>query len=151
MKELDEIIFDALKANAGLVALTKGKIYSTVVEAPKSDAANTKAPFIVVMDEAFTNDIGTKDTLWESGTDHVKAGVVLAGISRKQVGLMRRKVRQAIADYVAKLQEPPYLTGVSNEGIVFNDLMSYYDDMIHYQADMENHLYDEQEENPSES
>ena len=151
MKELDEIIFDALKANAELVALTKSKIYSTVVEAPKFDAANTKAPFIVVMDEPFTNDLGTKDTMWESGTDHVKAGVVLAGNSRKQVGLMRRKVRQAIADYVAKLQEPPYLTGVSNEGIVFNDLMSYYDDMIHYQADMENHLYDEQEENPIES
>ena len=151
MKELDEIIFDALKANVELVALTKGKIFSTVVEAPKFDAANTKAPFIVVMDEPFTNDLGTKDTMWESGTDHVKAGVVLAGNSRKQVGLMRRKVRQAIADYVAKLDEMPELTGVSNEGIVFNDLMSYYDDMIHYQADMANHLYDEQEENPSES
>ena len=37
--------------------------------------------------------------------------------------------------------------------IVFNDLMSYYDDMIHYQADMENHLFDdyEQEESGSES
>ena len=152
MKELDEILFDALKANAEIVALTKGKIYSTCVEAPKFDAANTKAPFLVVMDEAFTNDLGTKDTLWEGGYDHVKASVVITGNSRKQVGQLRRMVRKAIADYVETLQEVPELTGVSNEGILYNDVMFYYDDMIHYQADMANHIYDdEQEENGSES
>ena len=142
MKELDEILFDAIKANADIVAMTNGKIYSTCVEVPEFNAQNTQAPFIVVMDEPFTNDLGTKDNVWESGMDHVKAGVVITGNSRKQVGELRRLVRKAIADYIATLDESPYLTGVSNEGIVWNDVTFYYDDMIHYQADMENHLYD---------
>ena len=151
MKELDEILFDAIKADAELDRLTGGRIYSTTVEAPMNGEDNTQPPYIVVMDDPFTNDQTTKDNIWESGCDHVKAGVVVTGRNRTECGLVRRLVRKAIARYIATLDEIPTLTGVSNEGIRWNDVTFVYDDMLHYQCDMENHLYDEQEENPIES
>ena len=140
--ELDEILYHALLANAAIVAATEGRIYSTCVEAPKFDADNTQAPFIVVMDDGYDNDLGTKDTLWESDMDHVKASVVITGNSREQAGQLRRMIRKAISDYIATLDEVPYLTSAKNEGIRWNNVEFYYDDMITYQCDMANHLYD---------
>ena len=150
MKELDEIIYDALTADNGIGLLLRGGIHSTCIEVPPTEDDNTPLPYIIITDDPFTNEQGTKDDVWESDTDRVQASVEIAADSPAEVKELRRMVRQAIAAHVATLQNTPYLVSVSNDGIAWDWMKPCYYDRLHYQCEV--NIYDyEQEENPSES
>ena len=154
MKELDEIIYDALTADNGIGLLLRGGIHSTCIEVPPTEDDNTPLPYIIITDDPFQNETGTKDDLWESDTDRVQASVEIAACSPAEVKQLRRMVRQAIAAHVASLPyaDTPQLVSSSNDGIAWDWLKPCYYDRLHYQCDMANHIYDdEQEENGSES
>ena len=103
MKELDEIIYDALTADNGIGLILRGGIHSTCIEVPPTEDDNTPLPYIVITDDPFQNETGTKDDLWESDTDRVQASVEIAANSPAEVKQLRRMVRQAIAAHVASL------------------------------------------------
>lgn len=150
MKELDEIIYDALTADNGIGAILKGGIHSTCIEVPPTEDDNTPLPYLIITDDPFTNETGTKDDVWESNTDRVQASVEIAADSPAEVKELRRMVRQAIAAHVATLQNAPYLVSVSNDGIAWDWMKPCYYDRLHYQCEV--NIYDyEQEENGSES
>lgn len=95
--ELDEIIYAALTANSELSSLAGG-IHSTCIEVPPTDADNTPLPYIIITDDPFQNNTGTKDNVWEGDVDSVQAGVEIAADSPKEVKRLRRLVRKAVAD-----------------------------------------------------
>jgi hypothetical protein len=150
MKELDEIIYDALMNDNAVNLTTRGRIFSTCIPIPPDKEDNTPLPYIIITDDPFQNETGTKDDVWESDTDRVQASIEIASKSPEEVKQLRRMVRRAIAAHVATLQDPPYLVSVSNDGIAWDWLKPCYYDRLHYQCDV-TIQDDEQEENPIES
>lgn len=142
--ELDEIIYAALTADSALSGLAGG-IHSTCIEVPPTDADNTPLPYIIITDDPFQNNTGTKDNVWEGDVDSVQAGVEIAADSPKEVKRLRRLVRKAVADYIetADLENIPYLQNLTNEGIAWDWTKPCYFDTLHYQADMDVNLNDE--------
>jgi hypothetical protein len=142
--ELDEIIYAALTANPELSSLAGG-IHSTCIEVPPTDADNTSLPYIIITDDPFQNNTGTKDNVWEGDVDSVQTGVEIAADSPKEVKRLRRLVRKAVADYIetADLDNLPYLQNLTNEGIAWDWTKPCYYDTLHYQADMDVNLNDE--------
>ena len=147
MKELDEIIYDALTADNGIGLLLRGGIHSTCIEVPPTEDDNTPLPYIIITDDPLQNETGTKDDLWESDTDRVQASVEIAANSPAEVKQLRRMVRQAIAAHVASLpyDQTPELASVSNDGINWDWLKPCYYDRLHYQCDVNIHDYGQEE------
>ena len=145
MKELDEIIYDALTASDGIVAKVGNRIKSTCFEVPPTEDDNTPLPYLIITDDPFTNEQGTKDDVWESDTDRVQASIEIAADSPAEVKELRRMVRQAIAAHVATLQDQPYLVSVSNDGIAWDWLKPCYYDRLHYQCDVNTSDYGQEE------
>ena len=146
MQELDEIIYAALNADETLASVAGG-IHSTCVEVPPTEDDNTPVPYIIITDDPYTNDQGTKDDVWESGVDHVQASVIINASSPAEVKQLRRKIRHAIASYVASMESgQPYLTASSNEGIAWDWQKPCYYDTLHYQCDMDVTLTDDDNE-----
>ena len=147
MKELDEIIYDALTADNGIGLLLRGGIHSTCIEVPPTEDDNTPLPYIIITDDPFQNETGTKDDLWESDTDRVQASVEIAANSPAEVKQLRRMVRQAIAAHVASLSyaETTQLVSSSNDGIAWDWLKPCYYDRLHYQCDVNIHDYGQEE------
>ena len=152
-KELDEIIYDALKANETIVEETGGRIKSTCFEVPPTEDDNTPIPYIIITDDPYQNEMGTKDSVWEGNTDHVQASVIIAADSPASVKRLRRLVRKAIGDYIVENRTGYiYLTAESNDGIQWDWSKPCYYDTIHYSCDMDVNLEDdEQEENTGEA
>ena len=142
--ELDEIIYAALMADP-VLSILQGGIHSTCIEVPPTDADNTPLPYIIITDDPFQNNTGTKDNVWEGDVDSVQAGVEIAADSPKEVKRLRRLVRKAVADYIeqAELENKPYLQNLTNEGIAWDYTKPCYFDTLHYQADMDVNLNDE--------
>ena len=147
MKELDEIIYDALNADNGIGLLLRGGIHSTCIEVPPTEDDNTPLPYIIITDDPFQNETGTKDDLWESDTDRVQASIEIAANSPSEVKQLRRMVRQAIAAHVASLPyaDTPQLVSSSNDGIAWDWLKPCYYDHLHYQCDVNIHDYGQEE------
>ena len=145
MKELNDILIDALAADEEIVALTGGRIYDTCIEVPPTLDDNTPVPYIIVTDDPYSNDTGTKDDVWESDTDRVQCSIEIAEKTPSAVRELRRKVRKAIGQYMQTLEEPPYLVSSSNDGIAWDWLKPCYYDRLHYQCDVNIHDYGQEE------
>ena len=146
MLELDEIFYNALKADSQIVSDTGGRIFSTCVEVPPTDADNTPLPYIIIMDEGLQNDQGTKDDVWESEYDRVQASVQISAISPKEVKRLTRLCRKAIAAYIATMTgEKPYLQALTTDGTAWDWTKPCYYKTLQYQCDVNNTDDDEQE------
>ena len=144
--ELDEIFFNALMADAELVLAVGGRIESTCFEVAPDETDNTKLPNIIITDDGLTNHPTTKDMEWESDEDRVQASVDVAAEDPKQVKQLVRMVRKAIANYMATLDpakdEIPCLQSVQTTGVAWDWMKPCYHDVIIYQCDVDNHIYD---------
>lgn len=141
MAELDEIIYEAIRADAELSGL-QGGIHSTCIEVPPMDADNTPLPYIIITDDSLQNKQGTKDEQWESMFDNVQAGVEIVAISPNEVKRLRRLVRRAIARYMERMDEAPSLLSLTNDGIAWDWTKPCYYDTLHYQCEVINDLTD---------
>lgn len=144
--ELDEIFYAALTSDEGIMTATGGRITSTCFEVSPEKDDNTPLPYIIITDDPFTNEQGTKDTIWESNLDSVQAGVEISAISPKEVKRLRRMVRKAIYDYISTMEgDIPELQSLTNEGIQWDWMKPCYWDKLHYQCVVENIEDDEQD------
>lgn len=141
MAELDEIIYEAIRADAELSSL-QGGIHSTCIEVPPMDADNTPLPYIIITDDSLQNQQGSKDEQWESMYDNVQAGVEIVAISPNEVKRLRRLVRRAIARYMERMDEAPLLLSLTNDGIAWDWTKPCYYDTLHYQCEVINDLTD---------
>ena len=144
--ELDELFFNALKADADLVAAVGGldQIESTCFEVSPDEKDNTKLPCIIVTDDGLTNNLTNKDVEWESGEDRVQASVEVDGCDPKEVKKLIRMVRKAIANYITSLydqgEEIPCLQSVQTSGVAWDWMKPCYHETITYTCDVQNDL-----------
>lgn len=137
MEGLDDIFHEAITADEALLALVGGRVLSTCVEVPPMNDDNTDLPYLIITDDPYNNDVGTKDNVWESTIDHAQASVLINGRSPQEVKKLRGMIRHAITEYVEAMENPPYLTAASNEGIAWDWTKPCYHDALHYQCDIE--------------
>ena len=150
MKSLDEIIYDAICADAALMEAIGSRVVSTCFEVPPAEADNTPLPNIIVTDDGFQNQNGTKDCVWESGEDRVQATVDVAADSPKEVKQIVRKVRKAVETYIGTLytqgEDIPELESLSSDGIAWDWMKPCYYQRLTYQCITKADIDDEQED-----
>jgi hypothetical protein len=142
--ELDELFYNALMADAELVAAVGGRIESTCFEVSPDEQDNTPLPCIIVTDDGLTNNVGTKDDVWEGSEDRVQASVEVDGRDPKEVKQLIRMVRKAISDHIASLYDQgeyiPTLQSEQTNGVAWDWLKPCYHSTITYQCDVKNDL-----------
>ena len=157
--ELDEIIYAAITANETLKTLcgwqpatgstpeVKPRIKSTTFEVPPNKEDNTQVPYIVIYEEQCQNDQGTKDDVWECGSDIVNVGVEFAGNVPAEVKRIRKLIRKSIDSYVKSNEtDIQSLRAINYDGIQWFWEKPCYYDTLHYSCDMVNDLNDNEDE-----
>ena len=143
MKEFDEILYDAIKADTSLMAEIGGRVTSTSFEVSPSEKDNTPLPNIIVTDDGFVNIDPNKDNVWESNQDQVQASVEVAGRSRNEVKRIVRMVRQAVESHIVGLyssgKDTPELQSLSSDGVAWDWRKPCYFQVITYQVTMKNY------------
>ena len=142
--ELDEIIYTALSADETIVQLTEGRIESTCFEEPPANTGNTHVPNIVIEESTGQNELGTKDTIWESNTDVPSVDITINALSKNEVQQLRRLVRKAISSYIESMTSSfPLLRALSWAGVQYDWTKPCYFDTLHYQCEMDINLEDD--------
>lgn len=138
MKQVDEIIYDALMADEALVAAVGSRIVSTCFEVPPTDEDNTPLPNIIITDDGFQNQQSTKDCVWESAEDRVQVGVDIAAASPEEVKRLVRKVRSAVEQYIDTMytsgEDIPELESLSSDGLSWDWMKPCYYQKLTYQC-----------------
>ena len=138
MRQVDEIIYDAIRADGELMTAIGGHVVSTCFEVSPTDADNTPVPYVIVTDEGFQNLTETKDDIWESVEDSVQAGVEVAADSPQEVKRLVRLIRQAVSSYVRQMydegEETPELNSLSSDGVAWDWMKPCYYQRLTYQC-----------------
>ena len=138
MKSVDEIIYDAICADTALMEAIGSRVVSTCFEVPPAEADNTPLPNIIVTDDGFQNQVGSKDCVWESGEDRVQVTVDVAADSPKEVKRLIRMVRRAVENYIILMSATdgciPELDSLSSNGIAWDWMKPCYYQQITYQC-----------------
>lgn len=138
MKQVDEIIYDAIRADEELMTAIKGHVVSTCFEVSPTDADNTPLPYIIVTDDGFQNQVESKDDGWEGKEDRVSVGVEVAAESPQDVKRLIRMVRQAVASYINQMyddgEDIPELDSLSSDGLAWDWTKPCYYQRLTYQC-----------------
>lgn len=138
MKSVDEIIYDAICADTALMEAIGSRVVSTCFEVPPAEADNTPLPNIIVTDDGFQNQVGTKDCVWESGEDRVQVTVDVAASSPEEVRRLIRMVRRAVENHIILMSATdgciPELDSLSSNGIAWDWMKPCYYQQITYQC-----------------
>ena len=138
MKSVDEIIYDAICADTALMEAIGSRVVSTCFEVPPAEADNTNLPNIIVTDDGFQNQNGTKDCVWESGEDRVQATVDVAASSPEEVRRLIRMVRRAVENHIILMSATdgciPELDSLSSNGIAWDWMKPCYYQQLSYQC-----------------
>ena len=150
MKQVDEIIYDAIRADAALMEAIGNRVQSTCFEVSPAEQDNTPIPYVIVTDDGFQNQVGTKDTVGESSEDRVQAGVEVAADSPAEVKRLIKAVRKAVERYVCQMYadgEPtPELESLSSDGLAWDWMKPCYFQRLTYSCTINTDQDDEQDE-----
>ena len=154
MKQVDEIIYDAICADEVLMAAIGGqdRVTSTCFEVSPYEKDNMPLPNIIVTDDGFQNQDVTKDSVWEGGDDLVQTTVDIAAKSPKEVKRLARMVRRAISRYIVQMYTDnpvsvPDLERLSSDGIIWDWTKPCYFQHLNYQCSIKSDIENEQEDN----
>ena len=138
MKQVDEIIYDAIRADEELMTAISGHVVSTCFEVSPTDADNTPLPYIIVTDDGFQNQVESKDDGWEGTEDRVSVGVEVAAESPQDVKRLIKMVRQAVASYIEQMyddsEDIPELDSLSSDGLAWDWSKPCYYQRLTYQC-----------------
>ena len=138
MKQVDEIIYDAISADEDLMTAIGGRVVSTCFEVSPEEADKTQLPYIIVTDDGFQNQIESKDEGWEGSEDRVQAGVEVAAVSPKEVKRLILMVRQAVVSYIDQMynegEDIPELDSLSSDGLAWDWMKPCYYQRLSYQC-----------------
>ena len=130
MKQVDEIIYDAIAADSTLMAAIGDRVKSTCFEVPPTDDDNTPLPNIIITDDGFQNQTVTKDTVWESSEDHVQVSVDVAASSPNEVKALVKAVRRAVETHIVSLyqqgENTPELESLTSSGLAWDWIKPCY-------------------------
>ena len=151
MKQVDEIIYDAIKADSDLMTAIGGRVVSTCFEVPPTEDDNTPIPNIIITDDGFQAQIFTKDDIWDSDTDRVQATVDIAAASPSEVKQLAKAVRKAVNDYIHEMYEQgediPSLQSLTSDGIGWDWMKPCYFKKLYYTCDVAADLDDDEADN----
>ena len=138
MKQVDEIIYDAIRTDEELMTAISGHVVSTCFEVSPTDADNTPLPYIIVTDDGFQNQVESKDDGWEGTEDRVSVGVEVAAESPQDVKRLIRMVRQAVASHIEQMyddgEDIPELDSLSSDGLAWDWTKPCYYQRLTYQC-----------------
>ena len=141
MVELDEILYNAIKADADLMQAVGGRVVSTCFEVAPDEQDNTQLPCIIVTDDGLTNQPTDKDCDWEAAEDRIQASVEVDGRSPREVKELSRLVRRAVAAYVRALADDgdpvPQLESLQGNGVAWDWMKPCYHTMLTYNCIIE--------------
>lgn len=146
MTPLDEILYDALRADADLMQAVGERIVSTCFEVGPDEVDKTPLPCIIVTDDGWQNQPETKDTTWEDKEDHVSASIEVDGRSPKEVKQLLKMCRRAVAQHIATLDdqeaydEIPQLDSVQASQLAWDWIKPCYHQVLTYQCTI--NIYD---------
>ena len=147
MKQLDEIIYDAIKADATLMEAIGNRVVSTCFEVSPTEADNTPIPYVIVTDEGFQNQVESKDDTWEGEEDGVQVGVEIAAESPQEVKRILRMVRRAVSNYINQMYDDgeyiPDLDSLSSDGLAWDWMKPCYYQKLTYQCTIQTEEEDE--------
>lgn len=145
MKTVDEIIYDAICADAALMEAIGNRVVSTCFEIPPTDDDNTPLPNIIITDDGFQNNVTTKDCVWEGGEDEVRVTVDIAGNSPQEVQQIMRRVRKAVEVYMVSLGNAiPELVSLTSGELAWDWIKPCYYKPLIYQCITKADVDDEQ-------
>ena len=140
MKQIDEIIYDAITADEGITAIVGDRVVSTCFEVPPTVDDNTPIPNIIITDDGFQAEIFTKDDIWDSNTDRVQVAVDIAAASPNEVKQLAKAVRKAVNDYIHTMYEQgediPTLQSLTSDGIAWDWMKPCYYQKLYYTCDV---------------
>lgn len=138
MKQVDEIIYDAIRADEDLMIAIGGRVVSTCFEVSPEEADKTPLPYIIVTDDGFQNQIESKDEGWKGSEDRVSVGVEVAAVSPKEVKRLIRMVRKAVVNYIDQMydegEDIPELDSLSSDGLAWDWMKPCYYQRLSYQC-----------------
>ena len=146
MKQVDELIYEAIKADETLMAIIGGRVVSTCFEIPPDELDNTDVPNIIITDDGMQNNVTTKDCVWEGGEDQVQVTVDIAAASPSEVKQIMRMVRKAVEVYMASLgNEMPTLVSLTAGELAWDWMKPCYYKPLIYQCITKADIEDEEE------
>ena len=147
--KVDEIIYNAIKADTDLMTIFDGHVVSTCFEVPPTEDDNTPLPYIIITDDGFQNQQTTKDCVWEAAKDRVQVSVEIAAASPKDVQELVRMVRRTVELYIATLysqdEDIPELESLSSDGLAWDWMKPCYFQRLTYSCIISTDLDNEQE------
>ena len=148
--KVDEIIYDAIKADTDLMAIFDGHVVSTCFEVPPDEDDNTPLPYAIITDDGFQNQIDTKDEGWAGDHDRVQVGVEIAASSPREVQelvqMVRRTVEQHITTLYTQGDDIPELESLSSDGLAWDWMKPCYFKRLTYSCIINTEQDDEQDE-----
>lgn len=149
MKQVDEIIYDAILADAALMTAIDGRVVSTCFEVSPDEKDNTPLPNIIVTDDGFQNQDTTKDSVWEGEDDEVQVTVDIAAKSPNEVKDLVRMVRRAVSRYIIGMysnhEVVPELDKLSSDGLQWDWMRPCYYQKLTFNCSIKSTTDDEQE------
>ena len=149
MKQVDEIIYDAILADAALMTAIGERVVSTCFEVSPDEKDNTPLPNIIVTDDGFQNQDTTKDSVWEGEDDEVQVTVDIAAKSPNEVKDLVRMVRRAVSRYIIGMYENhetvPELDKLSSDGLQWDWMRPCYYQKLTFNCSIKSTTDDEQE------
>ena len=140
MTPLDEILYNAIRADIDLMQAVGSHIVSTCFEVGPDEVDNTPLPCIIVTDDGWQNQPETKDNTWEGTEDHVSASIEVDGRSPKEVKQLLKMCRKAVAQHIATLDdqeaydEIPQLDSVQASQLAWDWTKPCYHQVLTYQC-----------------
>ena len=146
MKQVDELIYDAIQADESLMAMIGGRVVSTCFEIPPDELDNTPIPNIIITDDGMQNNVTTKDCMWEGSEDQVQVTVDIAAASPEEVKAIMRRVRKAVEVYMVSLgSDMPELENLTAGELAWDWVKPCYFKPLIYQCKTKADIDDEQE------
>ncbi len=144
--QLDEIIYDAICADADLMTAIGSRVVSTCFEVPPTEDDNTPLPNVIITDDGFQAQIFTKDDIWDADTDRVQATVDIAASSPNEVKALVKAVRRAVKNHVILLMQQdediPVLQSLTCDGVAWDWLKPCYYSHLIYTCDVDSDIAD---------
>ena len=141
MKQVDEIIYEAIVADDALMQIIGGRVVNTCFEIPPTEKDNTPLPNIIITDDGFQEQVWTKDDLWDSLSDRVQATVDIAANNPEELKSIAFKVRKAVNNRVKEMaangEDIPTLQSLTSEGIAWDWMKPCYYMKLVYTADVD--------------
>ena len=136
MIQLDEILYNAVRADAALMEAVGGRVVSTCFEVSPDDKDNTPLPCIIINDNGRQAQPETKDSGWLLSEWKVQADIEVDAESPKDVDRIIEMCNRAVAAYVATLDyaDTPQLDSIQTAGKAWDWMKPCYHGRLIYQC-----------------